>query len=146
MNDAGYAICGNRKRDYICAQSGIGARSDLQAPTDFTDFRDTVRFRIRSSERDQRADADRLRSIERAILGAIAAADAEEQGLKRRLEDARVRASLLIGTETLEERDQATETLLAGSEREVSAAVKRIRQLTAHREHLQRVLHALTQT
>ena len=105
-----------------------------------------MRFRIRSSERDESVDADRLRSIERAIFAAIAAAEAEERGLKRRLEDARVRASMLIGTETFEDRDQATESLLAGSEREFSAAARRVRQLAAHREHLQRVLGALKQT
>lgn len=104
-----------------------------------------MRFRIRSSERDESADADRLRSIERAIVGAIAAARAEEDGLKRRLEDARVRASMLVGTEAFEDRDEATELMLAGSEREFSAAATRIRQLTAHREHLDRVLQALKQ-
>jgi hypothetical protein len=107
-----------------------------------------VRFRIRSSERDKTADTDRLQSIERAIAGAIASAQSEEEGLKRRLESARARASMLIGNETFEnlQREQATEQLLAGSEREFAAAAKRIRQLTEHREHLARVLQVLKQT
>ena len=104
-------------------------------------------FRIRSPERDERADADRLRSVERAIVGAIASAESEQEGLKRRLENARVRASVLVGNGTFEnlDRDQATEQLLAGSEQEFSAAAKRLRQLAAHREHLQRIFQALKQ-
>jgi hypothetical protein len=106
-----------------------------------------VRFRIRSPERDQSADADRLRSIERVITGAIAAADSEEEGLTRRLEAARRRASLLMGNEPHEnlERDRATERLLADSEQEFLAASKRIRQLREHRAHLRRILQALEQ-
>jgi hypothetical protein len=106
-----------------------------------------VRFRIRSPERDQGADANRLRSIERAITGAIAAVDSEEQGLTRRLEAARHRASLLMGNEPSEnfERDGATELMLADSEREFLAAANRLRQLTEHRAHLSRILQALKQ-
>jgi hypothetical protein len=104
-----------------------------------------VRFRIRSSEREESADANRLCSIERAITGAIAAAESEEEGLTRRLETARRHASMLIGNETFEnlERDRATELLLAGSEQEFLAAANRIRQLTEHRAHLNRILQAL---
>jgi hypothetical protein len=106
-----------------------------------------VRFRIRSSERDKTSDADRLQSIKRAILSAMDSAQSEEDGLKRRLEGARTRASMLVGNEAFEnqQREVATEHLLAGAEREFAAAAQRIRQLADHREHLARVLQALKQ-
>jgi hypothetical protein len=106
-----------------------------------------VRFRIRSSERDNTSDADRLQSIERAIISAINSAQSEEDGLKQRLEGARARASTLVGNEAFENQDRelATERLLAGAEREFAAAAKRTRQLANHRDHLARVLQALKQ-
>ena len=45
-----------------------------------------MRFRVRSLERDDDADARRLSSIERPLSIAIAEAKSELEGLRRRLE------------------------------------------------------------
>ena len=58
-----------------------------------------MRFRVRSLERDDDADARRLSSIERPLSIAIAEAKSELEGLRRRLESARQRASVLVGDE-----------------------------------------------
>jgi hypothetical protein len=104
-----------------------------------------MRFRIRSSRRDETRDASRLGSIERSIQNAIADAELEKTGLNRRIEDATNRASMLMGTESLEyiDRGQKKNQLLADSEDELVAAEKRVRQLAAHLEHLRHMLEFL---
>lgn len=106
-----------------------------------------MRFRFRSAARDEAAITDRLGSIERCILNAITAAEAEKMGFARRLDAARGRACVLMGTEQLDafDREEKTESLLADSERELVEAGKRIDQLTAHIRHLHRVLEILKQ-
>lgn len=104
-----------------------------------------MRFRIRSPLRDAMSDAGRLHSVESAILSAIANAEFERSGFQRRLEDARHRASLLVGNEAFEylEREKETERDLCASEREFAAAGARIRELGQHIQHLQEVLRTL---
>lgn len=102
-------------------------------------------FRLRSSVRDESADLGRLGAVERALLDAIAEAESEKKGLKRRLELARARASALLGNETLEDREPKNEQMLVQAENELIAGEKRIRQLAAHLEHLARVLCLLKQ-
>ena len=106
-----------------------------------------MRFRFRSTARDEAAIADRLGSIERCVLNAITAAEAEKMGFARRLDSARGRASVLMGTEQSDalDREEKTESLLADSEHELVAAGKRINQLAAHIGHLHRVLEILKQ-
>jgi len=49
-----------------------------------------MQFKARSFRRDEKRDASRLASIERAILGAITDAEADRAGLQQRIESARV--------------------------------------------------------
>ena len=106
-----------------------------------------MRFRIRSSARDEDADARRLRSIEQSLSTAIAEAESEKEGLRRRIDTARARASALVGNETFEYRDREPqkEELLLEAEQNLISGEKRIRQLTAHVDHLRKVLDLLKQ-
>lgn len=106
-----------------------------------------MRFRFRSAVRDESADTKRLGVIERSLRKVIAEAEAERNGLKRRIQDAKNHAGMLIGNNTYEymDREAATEQELSISEQNLLAAEKRMRQLSAHIAHLQRVLAALEQ-
>ena len=106
-----------------------------------------MRFRIRSSARDESTDAYRLGSIERSVLRAIGDAEKEKKGLNRRLERAKASASALLGNDTFEYRDRKRENeqVLAEAEHNLIAAERRIRQLNAHLERLHRVLDLLKQ-
>jgi hypothetical protein len=106
-----------------------------------------MRFRVRSPVRDQSADAARISSIERSISEAIADANAERNGLARRLDAARARASILVGTDTsdYETRDPKNERLLQEAEDDLVVGQKRVNQLTAHIEHMGRMLDFLKQ-
>ena len=106
-----------------------------------------MRFRLRSLARDENADARRLSSIEKSLSTAIAEGESEKEGLRRRIDIARDRASALLGNETSEymDREPQNEQLLLEAERNLIAGEKRIRQLTAHVEHLGRVLDLLKQ-
>ena len=87
-----------------------------------------MQFRIRSAVRDEAAIADRLGSIERQVLSAIGAAEAEKQGFAGRIESARSRTALLMGNEYSEysDRDPKAERSLADAEGELVEAGKRI--------------------
>lgn len=104
-----------------------------------------MRFRLRSSERDESTDARRLSSIERSVLSAMSEAETERKGLRQRLDTARGRASLLLGNETFGnlDREPKSEQLLLEAERDLMAGERRIHQLSAHQEHLRKVLDLL---
>lgn len=68
-----------------------------------------MRFLIRLSGRDEKADAGRLHAIDLAVLNAIAEAEAEKIGLVRRTEAAKVRAAMLMGVDTFEYFDREPE-------------------------------------
>jgi hypothetical protein len=106
-----------------------------------------MRFKLRSSARDKDADAHRVSSIERALSRAIAEAKSEKDGLQRRLDSARHRASALLGNETFEpsDREPENERLLVEAERNLIAGEKRIHQLNSHIGHLASVLALLMQ-
>jgi hypothetical protein len=106
-----------------------------------------MRFKFRSAKRDESVDASRLGSIEKPLRSAIADVEKEKEGLARRLKDARNQASMLMGTEPFENRDreQAREDKLSESEQALVSAARRMRELDAQKEHLQRVLEALKQ-
>jgi hypothetical protein len=99
----------------------------------------TSLFKTRSPQRDQSADVNRVASIEQAIQRAISEAEKEKAGLTRRLDKSRHQASLTMGNETYGdlEREPESEKLLADAEKEISRAVERSRQLTAHLNELQ---------
>lgn len=63
-------------------------------------------FKARSSERDATTDRLRVGSIISAIEEALAAAEAEQEGLKRRLDDVLARASVAVGNEVDEYLDR----------------------------------------
>ncbi len=104
-----------------------------------------MRFKLRSSARDDSADAGRLSSVERALLDAIAGAESEKKGLQRRLDNARARASALLGNDTFGDRDREpkSEQLLQQAENDLIAAGRRIHNLTDQIEHFGQVLDLL---
>jgi hypothetical protein len=104
-----------------------------------------MRFRVRSLERNDEADARRLRSIERPLSIAMAEAQSEMEGLRRRLELARQRASVLVGDEPFEscDREPENEQLLLEAEEHLTVGERRVRQLVAHVSHLAAVLELL---
>ena len=63
-------------------------------------------FKARSSERDVATDRERTRSIMSAIENALTAAESEQSGLKRRLEDVLARASVSVGNNSDEYLDR----------------------------------------
>jgi hypothetical protein len=104
-----------------------------------------MRFKVRSPARDHSADARRLSSIEQSILKAIADADAERQGLTHRLEAARARATVLLGSDVSDfaTRDPESEQLLQQAEQDLMAGQKRVSELAAHIGHMSQVLESL---
>jgi hypothetical protein len=106
-----------------------------------------MRFRLRSSTRDENADARRLSSIERSLSIAITEAKSEREGLQRRLDAARQQASIWLGNQTSEylDREPESERLLVEAEQNLIAGEKRIHKLKAHLDHLARVLELLQQ-
>lgn len=107
-----------------------------------------MRFRFRSSKRDESVDASRLGSIEKSIRSALADIEAEKKGLQRRLKEARDQAAMLVGDEPFEYRDRekAKEEKLSEAEDNLMTAAGRLRELDTQTAHLQRVLQALKQT
>ena len=106
-----------------------------------------MRFRLRSSLRDENADARRLNSIRRSLSRAIAEASFEKEGLQRRIDAARQQASVLLGNQTSEylDREPESEQLLLEAERNLVAGERQIHQLKAHLDHLSKVLQLLEQ-
>jgi hypothetical protein len=106
-----------------------------------------MRLRLRSSTRDENADARRLSSIERSLSIAITEAKSEKEGLQRRLDAARLQASIWLGNQTSEylDREPETERLVVEAEQNLISREKRIHQLKAHLDHLARVLEFLQQ-
>lgn len=71
-------------------------------------------FRARSSARDERTDAARIRSIADSIERSLKATEAEHAGLSGRMEDTRLWASTVVGNETygyLSREEQETTSL-----------------------------------
>lgn len=75
----------------------------------------------------------------------IAEAEAEREGLDRRIQNAKNQASMLMGNDAFEymDREPKTEQELTTSEQLLLAAERRMRQLSEHLAHLQRVLQTL---
>ena len=106
-----------------------------------------MRFKFRSSKRDESADASRLGSIEKSIRSALSDIEAEKKGLQRRLKEARDQAAMLVGDEPFEYRDRekAKEEKLSEAEDNLMTAAARLRELDTQTAHLHRVLQALKQ-
>jgi hypothetical protein len=108
-------------------------------------FRPTAASGMRLPQGNQNIDAQRLHSIEQAIIAAVVSAQAEERAISRRLREAGDRLSMGAGAEHKGplERDRPGKPNLTTPEKEFSAAAKRLHQLTAHIRHLQRLLDEL---
>jgi hypothetical protein len=63
-------------------------------------------FKTRSSERDATTDRSRIGSIMSAVEDALTAAESEQSGLKRRLDDVLARASVSVGNDVDEYLDR----------------------------------------
>jgi len=105
----------------------------------------TMRFKFRSPQRDESADARRLNSIRRSLSRAIDEAIFEKEGLQRQINAARQQASLLLGNQTSEyhDREPESEQLLLEAERNLVAGERRIVELKAHLDHLAQLLQLL---
>ena len=106
-----------------------------------------MRFKLRSSLRDESADTRRLNSIKRSLSRAIDEATFEKEGLQRRIDAARQQASVLLGSQTSEylDREPESEQLLLEAERNLVAGERRILELKAHLDHLAKLLQLLEQ-
>lgn len=88
-------------------------------------------FRTRSAERDEKSDRKALAAVGKAIDEALAVLEAEEDGLSRRFDEARDRASVAIGTEHDEylSREPAMLADLRRLEGQMSRATSRLESL-----------------
>jgi hypothetical protein len=104
-----------------------------------------MQFKARSFRRDEKRDASRLASIERAILGAITDAEADRAGLQQRIESARVVAAFALsnGIDDYLQREPEDEKSLIKSEADMVSGQARVRQLDDHIEHFCRLLQLL---
>jgi hypothetical protein len=94
-------------------------------------------FKARSFERDASTDRSRVRSILSAIGEALSAAEREQAGLKKRLEDVVARASMTVGYEVDEyvDREPHRTTSLNFFEAEMMRAAGRIKELNSMVSH-----------
>lgn len=94
-------------------------------------------FRARSADRDAETDRSRVGSILKAIEGALLAAEQEQSGLNRRVEDVLARAAVTIGNGTDEylEREPLDSHHQDLFSAEISNGQRRLRELTAEITH-----------
>jgi hypothetical protein len=97
----------------------------------FTRTRQADMFKVRSPERDRRADAARLGSIVASIDSVMQSSQAEREGLERRLNDVLARAALTGGNDTDEylDRELANMRLQHGFDLEIANGERRLRDL-----------------
>src|SRR5581483_2680424 len=88
-------------------------------------------FKTRSSERNVTTDRERTQSIISAIENALAAAESEQSGLKRRLDDVLARASVSVGNDSDEyvDREAHRTEALNFFDGEMVAAESRLKEL-----------------
>jgi uncharacterized protein YlxW (UPF0749 family) len=101
----------------------------------FTRTRQADMFKVRSPERDRRADAARLGSIVASIDSVMQSSQAEREGLERRLNDVLARAALTGGNDTDEylDRELANMRLQHGFDLEIANGERRLRDLGTSR-------------
>ncbi len=94
-------------------------------------------FRARSAERDAETDRARVGSILEAIEGALHAAEQEQSGLNRRVDDVLARAAVTIGNGTDEylEREPLDSHHQDLFSAEISNGQRRLRELAAEITH-----------
>ena len=91
-------------------------------------------FKTRSPERDSATDKDSIGRVAEAIDGALAALQAEQAGLSKRVEDAVAMAALAVGTDSDDyaEREASRTDALRGYEDEMRRGRERLRILDQH--------------
>ncbi len=94
-------------------------------------------FRARSAERDAETDRSRVGSILEAIEGALHAAEQEQSGLNRRVDDVLARAAVTIGNGTDEylEREPLDSHHQDLFSAEISNGQRRLRELATEITH-----------
>src|SRR5476651_1891892 len=100
----------------------------------FRPFRLKSTFQFRSEARDRQTDQERINSIDSAIETALSSAEAERTALAVRVEEARVQASFLTGTDHYEHdsREPAKEAQLKDSEGRLRRGEARLVELDRH--------------
>ncbi len=103
-------------------------------------------FKARSSSRDSETDQTRIAAIGDAIDDALQAAEAEQAGLRRRLDDVLARASVTLGNGsdeyvTREPLDSHHQDLFGN---DIVNAERRLQELSAHIGHFRFLRSALT--
>jgi hypothetical protein len=111
----------------------------------FRPFRFKSTFQFRSEARDRETDQERIASIDSAIETAIRAADAERTALGLRVEEARVQASFLTGTDSYEHdsREPQKEAQLKDSENRLRRGEARLIELDRHIAKLNHIRSAV---
>jgi hypothetical protein len=111
----------------------------------FRPFRFKSTFQFRSEARDRQTDQERIASIDSAIETAIRAADAERTALGLRVEEARVQASFLTGTDSYEQdsREPQKEAQLKDSENRLRRGEARLIELERHIAKLHHIRSAV---
>ena len=91
-------------------------------------------FKTRSPQRDLATDSETVGRVAEAIDSALAALQAEQSGLSRRVEDTVAMASLAVGTESDEyvSREESRTDALRGYEDEMRRGRDRLRTLEQH--------------
>jgi hypothetical protein len=102
-------------------------------------------FRARSSSRDEQTDTANIRSIAAAIERSLTATEAEHAGLSNRLEDAKLRASIVVGDGTDEylSREKEQTAWLGRLETELQNGRERLNVLQQNISHLKFLRAAL---
>jgi hypothetical protein len=100
----------------------------------FRPFRLKSTFQFRSEARDRQTDQERINSIDNAIETALRSAETERTALGVRVEEARVQASFLTGTDHYEHdsREPAKEAQLKDSEGRLRRGEARLVELDRH--------------
>jgi hypothetical protein len=100
----------------------------------FRPFHFKSTFRFRSETRDGQTDQERIDSIANAIQAALQAAETERMALGLRVEEARLQASILAGTDNYEHdgREPETEARLKDRENHLRRGETRMAELDRH--------------
>lgn len=103
------------------------------------------KLKVRSRERDTKTDHSRIDSAISAIEAALNSAEAEQDGLNKRIEDVLARASVTVGNATDEylDREPHRRHHLDSFDTELARGEERIRQLSTMIEHFRSVRAAM---
>lgn len=108
----------------------------------------TMVTRFRAATRNSQVDAERITPVHGEVQKALRSLEREREGLGRRLEEARMRAAALMGTEDgiYGEREPADEKLLVEAEAQMMGAYDRLKALKAQHAVLASIARELEKT